>query len=186
MASDDGSPTLQDLNWDLGKRILTWGVWQLFGGLLPLWGGALILFAYGQDFHFRDYTENGEFMLYSAALSASALFVLSRELRPPFPFPYRALLGLLVIACLGTSVVLFAAVFVGTKLPGGTPVPNLDTGFLSTISLITYSVTFLSTAYATLTDMRRVEIDPHAGPSRDVIILQRAYREEEGGNGGKG
>lgn len=180
MASDDGSPTLQDLNWDLWKRILAWGVWQIFGGLFPLWGGALVLFVYGQDFHFQDYTKNGEFMLYSAALSASALFVLSRELRSPFP--YRGVLGFMVIGCLAISAVLFAAVFVGTKFSGETLLPNLDTIFLSRVSLIIYLLILVSTAWSTLTDMRRVEMDPHALSENALIDLQEAYRQEDGGN----
>ena len=182
MASNDVSPTLQDLNWNLGKRILAWGTWQLFGGLFPLWGGALVLFAYGQDFHFQDYTKNGEFMLYSAALSASALFVLSRELQPPFPFPFRGLLLLIAAVCLVSSVAVFSAVLVGTKLPGETPTLNLDPGFLSTTSLIIYPVILLSTAWATLTDMRRVEMDPRALPSHDLNDLREAFHHENGGN----
>ena len=182
MASDDGSPTLQDLNWDLWKRILTWGAWQLFGGLLPLWVSALILSVYGQDFHFQDYTEHGEFMLYSATLSASALFVLSRELQPPFPFPFRGPLLLIAAVCLVSSVAVFTAVLVGTKLPGETPAPNPDPSFLSMASLIIYSVIFLSTAWATLTDMRRVEMDPRALPLRGLADLRKDYRQEDGEN----
>ena len=98
------------------RTALYWLWFTLFGGLLPLYGGAFFSWVLFSRFSWANLVDHGEFGIYSAAVLASGLFVVSREYK--VPFPERASWVLATVALLVLSVFLFAAAFAAANEPG--------------------------------------------------------------------
>lgn len=99
-------PTLEDLS-------LTgaWVLWAVIIGLLPLWGGWLVMIIKKQGPQLDDFVSSGEFALYTAATIAPAVFtvLISYKQRGIFPFGFTILLLSLIV--LIYSVLVFGGVF---------------------------------------------------------------------------
>jgi len=83
-----------------------WLSYTQFGGLLPLYAGAALLWMFGSALSFGRFVDHGEFAIYSAGLLASALFVVGHEYRTPFP--QRTFWQLVTAILLVFSVIVFA------------------------------------------------------------------------------
>ena len=92
-----------------------WLGFTLFGGLLPVYGGALFLWIFSSDWTPTQFVDHGEFAIYSAGLLAYALFIVVREYQAPFP--ERAAWGLLTGVLLVLSVIVFTAVSAADAQP---------------------------------------------------------------------
>lgn len=106
--------------WILGaphhRTALYWLAFTLFGGLLPLYGGAFFLWVLFSRFSWANLVDHGEFGIYSASVLASGLFVVSREYK--VPFPERATWVLAAVVLLVLSVFVFSAAFAAANEPG--------------------------------------------------------------------
>lgn len=57
-----------------------WLFWTLLFGLMPLWGGFVLLSLFSQSPSLREFTENGQFALYSASMLSVAFYIVSKDI----------------------------------------------------------------------------------------------------------
>ena len=178
MTTKDVRPSLQRPTGEELKQLPAWLAAHVLGGLLPLWGSFLLLKLFSTDTELDDYVRHGEFALYAAAIAGSGLYLIFREL--PAPFPYRTGLGIFSILILLSSAIIFAGVFVATRLADQPEtLPPLNLGLLSAISIPLYLAALVSTVGATLLDMLRVSYDPRELPRMQMDELRNKVRSVE-------
>ena len=156
---------------------LKWITAVVMGGLLPLWGGYLMLLLFSQPVTLSDFASNGEFALYSAAFLTPALYLVGRDVRDPFV--HRQLFMLGGILMLIISVLLFAAVTaaataaLGAAQIGGI---QLDRNMLINWSLVLLAITSVFAFLVNLLDSILIGFDPAAESGRDRDLLRDAFR----------
>lgn len=132
-----------------GRETSKWLAYTLVGGLLPLWGGYVLTKLFNKVPAWSDFTDHGEFAIYSAAILAPALYSILKDFKTS-TFIGRGYFGLIcAVLLLGATVIFAGVTTVGTVSTGGTPL-ELNKGFLrdSTTWLFASSVVlaFLVTA----------------------------------------
>ncbi len=63
-------------NWKDSTSLM---LYTLVGGLLPVHGGMLLFKLFSRVVQFSDFSDNGEFALYSAALLAPSLYLILKD-----------------------------------------------------------------------------------------------------------
>ena len=175
MTATDVKPKLQPAGRPELTQLGSWLGAQVVFGLLPLWGSYLLVKLFGATTQWSDYVQNGEFALYSAAIATTGLFLVFREL--PAPFPYRAGLGLVLAVTLVISTLLFAGVFVATRLPTQPgALPSLNVPWLSNVSIPLYVAALGATVVATLIDMLRGSYDAGALSKQQMNKFRDDFR----------
>lgn len=84
-----------------------WLALNVTSSLLPLWGTILLLSLFGKDISLYGLLKNGEFVLYAAAFSGGALYVIRRDI-----FVSRNASNALLILLLLISSIIFVAITV--------------------------------------------------------------------------
>lgn len=84
-----------------------WFALNIISSLLPLWGTILLLSLFSKDVSLYGMLKNGEFVLYSAAFSGGALYVIRRDI-----FVSRNASNALLITLLLISSIIFVAITV--------------------------------------------------------------------------
>src|SRR6266571_6014410 len=51
-----------------------WLGWAVIGGLLPLWGTALLFLLFGKNIALYEFLRNGEFVLYAASFIGGSMY----------------------------------------------------------------------------------------------------------------
>ena len=128
-------------NWSDGGN---WLLFTLIGGLLPVWGGAIILVLFGNEVSFASFTDHGEFAIYSAGLLASALLVVMREYRARFR--ERAILGLLSLVLIIIATLIFTAASAGEN----ETTLNVNRTIMRNASVTLYCITVILTFFLTV------------------------------------
>ena len=90
--------------WRAGFLWLGWGV---LGGLLPLWGTAILLLLFDRSISLFELLKNGEFVLYAASFVGGSMFTIRRDV-----FPSKNSLTILFVLLVGISALVFAAITV--------------------------------------------------------------------------
>lgn len=157
-------------------QLLAWLGSHAIGGLLPLWGSFLLLALFSQKTSFEDYVQQGEFALYAASVLGTAFYLILRELRPPFPG--RVALGLIAVVLVVAATLLFAGVFVGTRIPDS-KLPTIDIRILSWSSLGIYVSSVVVTLIAMFIDLRRAAYDLRAESQRQIEELAESYHQQQ-------
>ncbi len=166
----------QNLKW-----FAAWLGAHVLGGLLPLWGSLILLRLFSRETTLFDYVRNGEFSLYAAALSGTSLFLILRGL-PTTP-PRRMGFGIVSVLCLAVSTILFAGVFISTRLtevPDALPPLNLH--WLAWLSIAFYILALVTTLWASRID-DRTSFDVRKIPQDDFTELASRFRTTRGTNG---
>lgn len=158
------------------QEALKWLVFTIVGSLFPVWAGALLLMLTSQPFGWRDFFRHGEFALYSAAILAPAIQLLSREFRTIF-FEHRWLHLLVAVVGLLVSALLFSAV-IATSPPSGSPL-RLNQGMLiwGSMGLFLSSATFVF--FVTFLDYQRLARDIRAVQDKSLRELKRSFKHTE-------
>lgn len=109
-------------SWSNWKDALTWLSYTLFGGLLPFWGTALILWFIGKVQTFGAYLSNGEIAVFCAGLLTSALPTMRRRVRDasvehPEWLHLAAIVGIAIVLVLFASVTIVRQVAIGAVEP---------------------------------------------------------------------
>jgi hypothetical protein len=124
-----------------------WLFYNLSGSLAPVWFGVLILFLFSRSPSLSDFSQHGEFALYSAAMFAPTLYVISRDLKIP-GFWARSFLVLLTLLGILAATCFFVAVTTAFLVPK--PALEINQVFLrrGTFGLFLFSaaLSFLVTA----------------------------------------
>ncbi|GAI80262.1 unnamed protein product, partial [marine sediment metagenome] len=90
-------------NW---KETATWLWWILLGSLFPVWGGIFIFLACKKSPAVLDFTGNGQFIIYSSTMLASAFYIVLKDYKTKFSG--RNLFGTLCFLGLTFSTFLFS------------------------------------------------------------------------------
>jgi hypothetical protein len=154
-----------------------WLFYNLAGSLAPVWFGLLILETFKRKPGWADFSQHGEFALYSAAMLAPAFYVINRDLRIP-GFAGRQILGLLTL--LGTLAATCFFVAVTTAFVEPKPVLEIDQSFLQrgTVTLFIFA-TILSFLVTVLDNARQTPDLPEiAKEQREKLAKQ--FEELEG------
>lgn len=115
-----------------------WLFYNLIGSLAPVWFGVLILLTFSRTPSLGDFSQHGEFALYSAAMFAPTLYIISRDLKTP-GFAARPILVLLTLLGILAATCFFVAVTTAFMVPK--PVLEVDQAFLmrGTFGLFAFS-----------------------------------------------
>jgi hypothetical protein len=140
------------------------------GGLAPLWIGWIALTFFRRSPTIADFARNGEFALYSAAVLAPALYIVSTQV-PPTPIGGRAPLVLFCIAFTLCAVVGYVIVMpVASGLVGRVEVDEL---FLVKGTLSLFGLSMLLSFLITV--LHNIRSDPEV---RAMVEAQQAELEE--------
>ena len=134
------------------KDTTKWLAYTLLGGLFPVWGGYLLLRLYQKAMSISDFTSNGEFAIYSAALLAPSLYLILKDYKKT-NFPNQAIYGLLCSVMLIVATLIFAGV---TSVNTGKVAVEIDKDFLRNGTLILFLLTLILSFFVTALDNNRV------------------------------
>ena len=135
-----------------GKETTKCMFFTLFGGLLPVYGGYILLKLFHKDMSMSDFTNNGEFAIYSAALLGPALYLIFKEY-PKARMPLQTTLGGFCIVSLLLSSMIFAGV---TSVNTGKLPIEIDKDFLRISTIVLFAVTAILSFLVTALDGYRV------------------------------
>lgn len=124
-------------------------IYNLGGGLMPVWGGMLILIMFGKWGGFEKFFIHGEFAIYSATLLAPSYYLIQKNNKRPLNiFKLIIFLGLLI------NAILFAGVSVNDVF---TPIQiRFDILFLVYATLSTFVVSIFILFFTQLFDNARI------------------------------
>ncbi len=149
-----------------------WLAHNLLGGLTPVWFGWLLLTLLSRHPSWSDFSDHGEFAIYSAAMLAPTFYVILRDLKTP-GFPGRLIFGLLTLTGILVATGFFAAVTTAFMSP--VPLVTLNSFFLryGTMSLFIFSA---SLAFiVTVLDNARVQPDVRSIVASEQKELERDF-----------
>jgi hypothetical protein len=126
---------------------LLWAVYQLMGGLLPLWGTWIFLTLVGKQVDLYGFLKNGEFVLYAASLIGGGLF----SLRSDF-FPIRNWLNAVLMILLAICLLVFTTVTAFSSLELPQSIASIQPDILTRISVVVFGVAALATFGITIAE----------------------------------
>lgn len=138
--------------------------YSIFGSLAPVWGGFLLLRLFSRRPGWVDFSQHGEFALYSAAMLAPALYVVSRDLKVP-GFAGRSVLILLCFLGIFVATCFFVAVTTAFMAP--TPILKIDQPFLSQWTLVLFCLSCCISIVVAGLDQARVFPDIRETEARE-------------------
>ncbi|MDO8926479.1 MAG: hypothetical protein Q7U94_06155 [Sideroxyarcus sp.] len=130
-----------------------WFALNVISSLLPLWGTILLLSLFSKDVSLYGMLKNGEFVLYTAAFSGGALYVIRRDI-----FISRNVSNALLISLLLISSIIFVAITVSSvNDQGGTS--HINETFLTLSSVLVFSLSVVFCLFVTVADAAGFGID---------------------------
>ncbi len=145
-----------------------WLAYTLIGGLTPIWCGYLFLRIFSQHPTWDQFTEHGEFALYTAAIIAPAFHTVSRELKVP-GLRGRSFFLIARFCSMFVAVCVYVAVSC-TTLSVGLPT-EIDQSFLRWLTIGLFLSTTLLAFLITVLDYARLSSDLRqvvAGQEQDL------------------
>lgn len=152
-----------------------WLAISSIGGLLPLWGLFVVLYATNQPVTLNAFSQNGEFALYSASFASAALYVIFKE-KPEWlkkllkenskstskddtqkDFPAKMLYLLSYLFILAATTLLFGLVTL-VNTPGSNL--SLNVNFLSNSTLAVFLISLFLSYITTVVDNYLITYDP--------------------------
>lgn len=112
------------------KDGLLWLLWNVIGGLVPLWGTAILLSLFDKPIVLFDFLKGGEFILYAASFIGGAMYVIRKDI-----FPSRNLLNILFYILWAICLLVFAAITV-TAIGGNPGWLKIGQDTLTSVSII--------------------------------------------------
>jgi len=154
-----------------------WLFYNLAGSLAPVWFGLLILKTFHRHPGWADFSQHGEFALYSAAMLAPTFYVINRDLKIP-GFAGRQILGLLTL--LGTLAATCFFVAVTTAFMEPKPVLEIDQVFLQQGTTVLFVFSAFLAFLVTALDNARQTPDVNVLAERRRKKLDEQYDDLEG------
>jgi hypothetical protein len=124
------------------------------GGLLPLWGGYIVLRAFSQSASLTMFAKSGEFVVFGAGILSSTIFEVTKEITPNIAeyfregraaarisdslrltFPYHRAFSIISLVLILMAAIVFSVVTVA-RIPGMDA--PLNTVFVSNLSLFVF------------------------------------------------
>ena len=162
-------------DWEEG---VVWLAYTLFGGLLPVYGGAIFLLLLFSDVSWDRFADRGEFAIYAAGLLAGALLVVMREYEGGFPG--RSVWGLLITVLLVIAALVFTAAFAADAAPD--LADTLNRGVLRVMSILLYAATVVLALVLAVMKEALQQLNVEGIRATEMQQLERAFDERlEGG-----
>lgn len=158
-----------------------WLFYTLVGSLLPVWGSCLLLKLFSQTIQWVDFFKHGEFALYSAAIITPAIYLILKE-KFNIPFLSRHVCGLLALAFLISSTLIFAGVTV-IAVNQNIQRPILNESFLVITSIVVFCLSVFLAFFITLADNIITQEDLREVRQRDSEKLEKEFDDLGGTNG---
>lgn len=153
-----------------------WVAYTLLGGTVPIWGGYLILRLLSHHPTLGDFTQHGEFAIYTAAILAPGLHTVVRDLKVP-GFKGRQLLLLLSVFLMFISMCVYAAV---SSAFLSNPLIVIDQGVLGWVTLPVFAVSLVVAFCVTVLDYSRLSSDPRAVDASQRERLKKQFENLQG------
>ena len=147
-------------------------VYTLAGSLAPVWGGFLMLAIFSRHPGFSDFSQHGEFALYSAAMFAPTAYIIHRDLKVP-GFAGRSILGLFCYVGMFIASVFFVAVTTAFMAP--TPVLAINQRFLAEGTLLLFLSSCLLTMLVTALNEARLIPDVRESAAQAQAKLDQDF-----------
>ncbi len=173
-ALDTTEPALRLPNKHELYRTSMWLFTHLICGLMPLWGSWLLLKLGLHSPGLSDFVSHGEFCLYAAALAGTSLFVILREER--HPLRGRLFVGLVAVALLASSALVFAGAFTLNYRSGASIPLQLDIAFLTTASMVLYVIALVTAVITLFLEGLSQSYDPRKAQTKEQGALTQAFR----------
>lgn len=130
-----------------------WFALNVISSLLPLWGTILLLLLFSKDVSLYGMLKNGEFVLYSAAFTGGALYVIRRDI-----FVSRSASNALLISLLLISSIIFVAITVSSvNDQGGTS--HINQGVLTFASVFVFVLSIIFCFFITVAESAGFAVD---------------------------
>jgi formate hydrogenlyase subunit 4 len=145
--------------WELPLRSEPWRagyIWlilNIISSLLPLWGTILLLLLFSKDISLYGMLKNGEFVLYSAAFTGGALYVIRRDI-----FISRSISTALLVSFLLVSSVIFVAI-TASSVNDQSGFPRINESVLTYSSVIVFASTIIFCFFITVADAAGFGLD---------------------------
>lgn len=159
-----------------------WFALNIISSLLPLWGTILLLSLFSKDVSLYGMLKNGEFVLYSAAFSGGALYVIRRDI-----FISRNASNALLITLLLVSSIIFVAITVpSVNDQSGTT--HINQTFLTCSSVFVFLLSVIFCFFITVAEAAGFGMDiPDAlkkdekklGSDFDRLLAEAAHKGDE-------
>jgi hypothetical protein len=157
-------------NWKESLKLLSF---TLVGGLLPAWGGFIVFKLFGKIPHLSNFTDHGEFAIYSAVLLAPSLYFILKDYKTS-TFVYRHFFGFLCIVGLLVSALVYVGVT--TASVGQIPI-EVDIEFLRMVTWMLFILTASLSFFVTALDNGRAYIDVQRQRSQQAKELEKKFDE---------
>jgi hypothetical protein len=154
-----------------GKEAAKLMSFTYLGGLFPLWGGYLLFKLYHRVPSIENFTDHGEFAIYSAATLAPALYYILKDMKTS-TFLYRHFFGLLCVIGLGISVLFYVAVI---SISVGQIPTTIDFDFLRTVTWILFATSVIISFCVTILDNDRTFRDIKGESRRELNELEQEF-----------
>lgn len=134
----------------------TWTFWNVFWGLFPLWMGFFIFRIFQKKPQLINFSDNGEFLIYSATMLAVAIYIVLKDYKNS-KFPLRRLIAM---SCVVT-LVFIAVLFTGITAANTDRLRYFDVSreFIRTTSYWIYCISIAFAFFLTGLDNRRTRVD---------------------------
>ena len=134
----------------------TWTFWNGFWGLFPLWMGFFIFQLFQKQPRLIDFSDNGEFLIYSATMLAAAIYIVLKEYKAS-KFPFRRLIATGCVVILLFIAVLFTGITAANT--DRLRFFNVSREFIRTTSYWIYFISIALAFFLTGLDNRRTRVD---------------------------
>ncbi|WP_379135203.1 hypothetical protein [Paenibacillus sp. sgz500958] len=153
--------TIKSATGEQWKSTSLWLFYTLVGSLIPTWGGIVLLFFFNKWQGWYLFYEKGEFILYSAALLAPALYVLIKEAKRP-GFQLMAVISIIILIISGllySAIALLSYNIIDSDI-------KIDMGLLANISLWLFLISIIIAFFAEL--LSKIQQDPNVEGIRSI------------------
>jgi hypothetical protein len=160
-------------NWKDSSTLM---LYTLVGGLLPVYGGMILFKLFSRGVHFSDFSDNGEFALYSAAMIAPSLYLILKDYGSS-NFLYRRAFALISFLGLLCATILFAGVT--AVRTGGLGAIAVDQQFLRWFTILLFMVAIFLSFLTSALDSERIAKDIYAVREQDFKNLEEQFERLE-------
>jgi hypothetical protein len=134
----------------------TWTFWNVLWGLFPLWGGFVIFRLFQKHPRLIDFSDNGEFLIYSATMLAAAMYIVLKDYNSS-KFRFRRLITLVCVLIFMFIAILFTGITEANT--DRLRFYDISRVFIRNMSYWIYFISIALAFFMTGLDNRRTKVD---------------------------
>jgi hypothetical protein len=165
------------VRWPTKTELGDAGIWlalTIFFGLLPLWGGVLLRFAFEREFKLADFVIHGEFALYTASIMSGTFYLCCRDRFRTFPlFPFRPYFLVVSVLLIAWSALISGGMFLGNAPSGGR---------VAWLTVPPFLVGLVASVLAILFESQLYVPDPHTADGEEIEELTKRVKKRRKAN----